>query len=174
MLLSFRIFFEAEVSGQDTSTSSPNWELETKRFALQKFDVIFLNTHDLSAVRRFMTLPTYPGQKLIHFRHEHVQIAFCQLNEPLWGPLRWEQVLKKISSHIHFSKWFCSDHRVAHLTQQFSFIYKVFLLLIFQEKIRKLVQLEKIHRYMYLYLYISSAMQSILASNASCSHLLRN
>ena len=87
MLLSFRVFICAEVANQHTSPSCTKLGIRNKRFALQKFDVIFLNMHDLSAIRRFMTLPTYPGQKIIHFRHERVQIALCQLNEPLWGPL---------------------------------------------------------------------------------------
>lgn len=87
MLLSFRILFDAEVANQNTSTSRTKLGIRNKRFALQKFDVIFLNIHHLSAIRRFMALPTYPGQKLIHFRHECVQIALCQLNESLWSPL---------------------------------------------------------------------------------------
>lgn len=48
-----------------------------------------------SVAVRGPTTPTYPGQKLTHLRHERVQVALRQLDEPLRRPLRGEQVLEE-------------------------------------------------------------------------------
>lgn len=74
------------------------------------------------------TTPTYPGQKLTHLRHERVQVALCQLDEPLRRPLRGEQVLEESVADTDEPR-VLQPSGPARLTQRLSSTYGVFHLL---------------------------------------------